>query len=71
MLKGLGGLPILGTVWWAGAANALGKSQDRTEILETLSIEPSLPSALPAIGGDPIRIGIIGFGIRGEQLCRA
>ncbi|WP_372946308.1 Gfo/Idh/MocA family protein, partial [Muriicola sp.] len=71
ILKGLGGLPILGSIWWAGAANALVKSKDRTEILEMLKIEPTLPSALPEIGGDPIRIGIIGFGIRGEQLCRA
>jgi len=71
ILKGLGGLPILGTVWWAGTANALIKSKDRSEILEQLKIEPSLPTALPEIGGEPIRIGIIGFGIRGEQLCRA
>jgi len=71
VLKGLGGLPILGSIWWAGTANALGKSKDRSEILEQLKIQPSLPSALPEIGGAPIRLGIIGFGIRGEQLCRA
>ena len=71
VLKGLGGLPILGSIWWAGTANALVKSKDRSEILEQLKIEPSLTSALPQIGGAPIRLGIIGFGIRGEQLCRA
>ncbi len=71
VLKGLGGLPILGSIWWAGTANALVKSKDRSEILEQLKIQPSLPSALPEIGGSPIRLGIIGFGIRGEQLCRA
>ncbi len=47
VLKGLGGLPILGTVWWAGTANALVKSKDRSEILEQLKIQPSLPTALP------------------------
>ena len=71
VLKGLGGIPILGSIWWAGTANALVKSKDRSEIMEQLQIEPSLPTALPEIGGEPIRIGIIGFGIRGEQLCRA
>ncbi len=71
LLKGLGGLPILGAVWWAGAASTVGKRKERTEILEQLNITPSLPSAVPGISGDPIRVGIIGFGIRGEQLCRS
>lgn len=71
VIKGLGGLPIVGGIWWAGAANTLLYSKEKTEILEQLKIEPSLPSALPAIEGKPIRVGIVGFGIRGEQLCRA
>ncbi len=71
VIKGLGGIPILGAVWWAGAANAVSKKRERSAILEQLNIEPSLPKAVAAISGDPIRIGIIGFGIRGEQLCRA
>lgn len=70
-LKGLGGIPILGAVWWAGAANAVARKKQRSEILEQLNIRPILPSVVQAIGGDPIRIGIIGFGIRGEQLCRS
>lgn len=71
LLIGLGGLPILGAVWWAGAANAVGSRKKRSEILEQLNIKPSLPPAVPGIGGDPVRIGVIGFGIRGEQLTRA
>lgn len=71
VLKGLGGIPILGAVWWAGASNAVSKSRERSAILEQLNIEPSLPSAVKTINGAPIRVGIIGFGIRGEQLCRA
>ncbi|MBT8210310.1 MAG: Gfo/Idh/MocA family oxidoreductase [Eudoraea sp.] len=71
VLKGLGGIPILGAVWWAGASNAGSKKRERSAILEQLNIEPSLPKAVNAISGDPIRVGIIGFGIRGEQLCRA
>lgn len=71
VLKGLGGIPILGAVWWAGASNAVSKRRKKSEILEQLNIQPSLPPTVPEIGGDPIRVGIIGFGIRGEQLCRA
>ena len=71
LLIGLGGLPILGAVWWAGAATAVGSRNKRSEILEQLNIKPSLPSAVPGIGGNPVRIGVIGFGIRGEQLTRA
>lgn len=71
VLKGLGSLPIAGGIWWAGATNSVLTSKERNEILEQLNIEPSLPSALPSIDGEPIRVGIVGFGIRGEQLCRS
>ena len=71
VLKGLGSLPIAGGIWWAGASNSLMSSKERSELLEQLNIDPSLPSALPSIGGEPIKVGIVGFGIRGEQLCRS
>ncbi len=70
-LKGLGGIPILGAVWWAGAANAVAKNSERNEILEYLDIKPVLPSITYEMEGEPLRVGIIGFGIRGEQLCRS
>lgn len=71
LLKGLGGLPILGAVWWAGAASAVHNRRERTKILEQLNIRPSLPPTVPGIEGEPVKVGIIGFGIRGEQLCRS
>ncbi len=70
-LKGLGGIPILGAVWWAGAASTVAKKKERNALLEQLNIQPSLPPAVQGIGGAPVRVGIIGFGIRGEQLCRS
>ncbi len=70
-LKGLGGIPILGAVWWAGASSTVAQKRKRAEILEQLNIRPTLPSAVQAIGGKPIRVGIIGFGIRGKQLCKS
>ncbi len=71
VLKGLGGLPIAGGIWWAAAANSVLSNKERLEILEQLNIEPSYPTSLPTLDGPPIRVGIIGFGIRGEQLCRS
>ncbi len=71
VLKGLGGLPIVGGIWWAAAANSVLSDRERSEILERLNIEPSYPTSLPSIDGPPIKVGIIGFGIRGEQLCRS
>ncbi|MCW5515061.1 Gfo/Idh/MocA family protein [Muriicola sp. Z0-33] len=71
VLKGLGGVPVLGAVWWAGAASTLTQKKKRSEILEQLNIQPSLPSVVQDISGEPLRVGIIGFGIRGEQLCRS
>ena len=71
VLKGLGGLPILGAVWWAGASNTVFNTKERAKLLKQLNIQPSLPTALPPIDGDPIRVGIVGFGIRGKQLARS
>ncbi len=71
MLKGLGGIPILGAVWWAGADYAVDKNRTREEILQTLNIQAAPPPKTGSMSGDPIRIGIIGFGIRGQQLARS
>jgi hypothetical protein len=67
VLKGLGGLPILGALWYSGARNTISSNKERLKILEQLNIQPSLPEALPSITGDPIRVGIVGFGIRGNS----
>ena len=71
VLKGLGGVPVLGALWWAGATQITGKAQERQTILNTLKIQPGLPPQVPGIGDRPVRVGIIGFGGRGEHLCRA
>ncbi|MBS1978638.1 MAG: Gfo/Idh/MocA family oxidoreductase [Bacteroidetes bacterium] len=70
-LKGLAGLPILGGVWYAGASFSGNLKRERKMLLETLNIKASSPPAAGPMSGDPVRVGIIGFGIRGEQLCRA
>ena len=71
MLKGLGGIPIVGSVWWAGATYAGELKREKQSILETLNINASPPPPTGDMSGDPLRIGIIGFGGRGKDLCRA
>ena len=62
VLKGLGGLPIVGGIWWAGAANSLVSNKERLErqdILEQLNIQSSLPVTVPPVEGNAIKVGII------------
>ena len=71
MLKSLGGIPFLGAVWYSGARLAGSAKREKQFLLETLNIKASPPPASGPMSGNPVRVGIIGFGIRGEQLCRS
>lgn len=71
MLKSLAGIPILGSVWFAGAKTTVTAKHEREFLLEKLNIKAALPPPTGPMSGKPLRLGIIGFGIRGEQLCRA
>lgn len=71
ILKGLGSIPIIGAVWYAGAKTAVGAKREKQFLLETLNIKASPPPATGPMSGKPIRVGIIGFGGRGEHLCRS
>ena len=70
LLKGLAGIPIVGTVWWAGANDSIRKRKDRDAILNALDIKATEPPATGPMSGDAIRVGIIGFGGRGQHLVR-
>ncbi len=71
IIKSIAGVPIVGAIGWAGATSTSKNTQARDTILKTLNIQASPPPSSGSMAGDPIRIGIIGFGIRGPQLCRA
>lgn len=71
LLKGLAAAPIVGSVWWAGASISSKNTQARDAFLKTLNIKASPPPLSGPMSGDPIRIGIIGFGGRGSHLLRA
>lgn len=71
LLKGLIGIPFIGAIW-GGAIFKKGQDQNiRNEILKELNIEVETPSPLGPVSGDPIRLGVIGYGIRGKQLVQA
>jgi predicted dehydrogenase len=71
ILKGLGGIPLLGAAAWAGSRFSRELTSKRETILETLDITAAPPPPTGPMSGDPVRVGIIGFGGRGTHLCRS
>ncbi|MFM8913322.1 MAG: Gfo/Idh/MocA family protein [Flammeovirgaceae bacterium] len=70
-LKALGGLPLLGGVWYAGASFSGKVKREREHLLQTLNIKASTPPTTGSMAGTPLRVGIVGFGGRGEHLVRS
>lgn len=71
LIKGLIGVPFIGAIW-GGAFFKKGQGQNlKQEILKELNIEVETPAPFGPMTGDPVRIGIIGNGIRGKQLLKA
>ncbi len=70
-LKSLGGLSLFGAVWSAGASFSTKAKRERNILLQTLNIKASAPPPTATMEGSPLRIGIIGFGGRGEHLVRS
>jgi predicted dehydrogenase len=71
MLKGLGGIPLFSAAWYAGAKITGNAKREKNFLLETLNIKASPPPPTGPMSGKPIRVGIIGFGGRGEHLVRS
>jgi predicted dehydrogenase len=71
VLKGLAGVPFISAVWYSGAKTAGNAKREKNFLLETLNIKASPPPATGPMSGKALRIGIIGFGGRGEHLIRS
>jgi predicted dehydrogenase len=69
-LKGLLGLPVLGGVLWGAWSEVQRRKQDKQELLDALNIDARRPVVDADLTGDPIRVGVIGFGGRGQHLVR-
>nr|PZN49163.1 MAG: oxidoreductase [Bacteroidota bacterium] len=64
-------MPVVGSLFAAAAARYSSEKEIRETILSELNINAVAPPPSGPMTGDPIRIGIIGYGIRGKQLMRA
>ncbi len=71
IIRGLAALPVLGVFFLGASAKKSSDESLKQRILEELNVEATPPPPSGSMAGDPIRLGIIGFGIRGEQLMRA
>lgn len=71
VLKGLATLPVLGILGASVVSKKSYAENQKAKILTELNIEAGLPAPVGPMKGDPIRMGIIGYGIRGEQLVQA
>ena len=71
VIKGLATVPVLGAFSFSSIKKKNYDDELKESILKELDIEAARPPAGGSMAGDPIRLGIIGFGIRGEQLVRA
>jgi len=72
ILKGLAAVPVLGAFSYAWLRKNSLEDDLRKQMREVVSLTSQPVELAPAAtGGEPLRLGIIGFGIRGKQLMRA
>jgi predicted dehydrogenase len=75
VLKGIASLPIFGAFFYAMMKKLSLDHFKKNELLSELGVNRETPTVLPKTtfkkSGELIRIGIVGFGSRGEQLARA
>lgn len=75
ILKALASLPVFGVFFYAMIKKRSLDSHKQNELLSELGLNGNAPTVLPKTtmkkSGELIRLGIIGFGARGEQLARA
>ncbi|MDH5399801.1 MAG: Gfo/Idh/MocA family oxidoreductase [Cyclobacteriaceae bacterium] len=70
MLKGLIGVPLAAGALWGAYSESRKIKNEKKEILEALNINAEAPDNTADLSGDALRIGIIGFGGRGQHLIR-
>jgi predicted dehydrogenase len=71
IIKGLATVPVLGAFSFAWLRKNNIDAELRKQMREVVSLTSQPADLAPAASGDPVRVGIVGFGIRGKQLLRA
>lgn len=73
LLKALAGLPVLGIIIWRAFEKKSVDQDKKNKVLEELELKPTKKSPvtkeISMSKSDVLRIGIIGFGTRGNQLA--
>jgi predicted dehydrogenase len=70
VLRGLIGLPFIGGIAAGAYAEVRKKQQEKDRILNELNIEAGRAEIAADMSGEPIRVGIVGNGGRGQHLVR-
>ena len=70
MLKGLAGVPFAAGVLIGAYSETNKLRNEKNNILDALKIDASAPDNSADLSGDPIRVGVIGYGGRGQHLVR-
>ncbi|MBE0673107.1 MAG: Gfo/Idh/MocA family oxidoreductase [Bacteroidales bacterium] len=72
VLKGLATVPVLGAFAYAFLRKRRYDRLLRSNILKSVDVTAASPEySLPPVDGKRLRLGIIGFGIRGPQIAKA
>ena len=75
VLKALAGIPVLGLLGWQVVKGNKYKNTQKSRVIKELGLEnlemPAVMNVSPGSAGDLLRIGMIGFGSRGNQLARS
>ncbi len=71
ILKGLATIPVLGAFSYGWIRKNRLDEGLKEQMREVISLTSQPVELAPPASGKPIRVGIIGFGIRGRQLLRA
>ena len=69
-LKGLLGVPLAGGILLGALSESRKRENERREIVDYLNVNATRPEPVGDMSGNPIRVGIIGFGGRGSHLVR-
>ncbi len=75
VLKALAGIPVLGLLGWQVVKGNKYKNTQKSRVIKELGLEnlemPAVMNVSPGGTGDLLRVGMIGFGSRGNQLARS
>ena len=69
--KGLATIPVFGALYYNVIKKQLSDALRKQQILDELGLKDSAPAVIPQTTGELVRIGLIGYGFRGDQVVRA